>query len=348
MRLFPLWMNKLVESIDALYASPAADNTIVVLVSDHGFHLGEHGNPGPWGKKTNFDKATKIPFSIDVPDWYKVENGKLDHMGLGLSSNTRAVASIIDIFPTVAEIAGISDEPVRASTVVSGVSLIPIMEDPLHGYVRAAAVTQYKSWVTPALMSYSVRTLNHRMTLWVEAGSGTTWRYIARTSPDRMWWDYTENPEFEKRNFYRTSTHKITIRGELLRLWLDNASRAWKGLNGQVPPDFNETVIEKTSSPTSAPTLILKYPDHPRSCALYHRRRRPCLEYLGCRYNKRKKRCIALKIPRTFQPTPAPTAPTVPKLRPTGGDCRVVKNRNKCNRFYLCRWRRRRCRNITV
>ncbi|MCU0858772.1 MAG: sulfatase, partial [Pontiellaceae bacterium] len=45
--------------LDALDASPYRDNTVIVLWSDNGYHLGEKGN---WGKHTLWQRTTNIPF----------------------------------------------------------------------------------------------------------------------------------------------------------------------------------------------------------------------------------------------------------------------------------------------
>ena len=39
----------------------ALNNTLVVFVSDHGYHLGEHGH---WQKQTLFEKATRVPLIV--------------------------------------------------------------------------------------------------------------------------------------------------------------------------------------------------------------------------------------------------------------------------------------------
>lgn len=73
--------------LDALDASPYADNTIVVLWSDHGYHLGEKGQ---WGKHTLWERTSNVPFIWAGP---KVASGL----------NTDVTASLIDIYPTLVE-----------------------------------------------------------------------------------------------------------------------------------------------------------------------------------------------------------------------------------------------------
>ncbi|MEB3323455.1 MAG: sulfatase-like hydrolase/transferase, partial [Synechococcaceae cyanobacterium] len=50
--------------LDALEASPFADRTIVVFLSDHGYHLGEHGW---WSKATLFEAAARTPLVVSAP-----------------------------------------------------------------------------------------------------------------------------------------------------------------------------------------------------------------------------------------------------------------------------------------
>lgn len=50
--------------LDKLEATGLIENTIVVFISDHGYHLGEHGH---WQKQTLFENATRIPLMISIP-----------------------------------------------------------------------------------------------------------------------------------------------------------------------------------------------------------------------------------------------------------------------------------------
>jgi arylsulfatase A-like enzyme len=116
--------------LDSLYASPNADNTIVVLWSDNGWHLGEKLH---WGKKVLWEEATHVPLIISAPDI--ADTGAV---------STQAV-SLLDLYPTLIELAGLS--PKKG---LEGESLVPLLKNP------------NSSRETPALSfwehSYSVRT----------------------------------------------------------------------------------------------------------------------------------------------------------------------------------------------
>ncbi|MEO1615847.1 MAG: sulfatase [Planctomycetota bacterium] len=77
--------------LDALDESPYADNTIVVLWSDHGYHLGEKGQ---WGKHTLWERTSNVPFIWAGP-------------GMTVGAKTDVTASLIDIYPTLVEMCGL-------------------------------------------------------------------------------------------------------------------------------------------------------------------------------------------------------------------------------------------------
>ena len=73
--------------LNALESSPYADNTIVVLWSDHGYHLGEKGQ---WGKHTLWERTSNVPFIWAGP-------------GVAKGARTDVTVSLIDIYPTLVE-----------------------------------------------------------------------------------------------------------------------------------------------------------------------------------------------------------------------------------------------------
>ena len=89
------------------------DNTIVVLTSDHGFNLGEHNF---WGKHNMLNKALHVPLIIDAPQ-----------KPSALTSD--ALVSLVDVFPTLVDLTGLSaDEKLKQQMV--GRSLLPLLTDP--------------------------------------------------------------------------------------------------------------------------------------------------------------------------------------------------------------------------
>lgn len=66
-------------------------NTVVVLLSDHGFHLGDHG--GLWAKLSAFDQATRVPLIVAGP-------------GVPAGRKIESPVELLDVFPTLAELTG--------------------------------------------------------------------------------------------------------------------------------------------------------------------------------------------------------------------------------------------------
>ena len=112
--------------LDALEDSGAAKDTAVLFLGDHGWQLGEHNM---WCKMSVFDVATRIPLLISAP-WLPSTHGATAH----------GFAEAVDIFQTLAELAGI---PVPPSEKAQGKSLVPLIKDPAHGRVHTAALSQF-------------------------------------------------------------------------------------------------------------------------------------------------------------------------------------------------------------
>lgn len=96
--------------LDALEASPYADNTIVVFWSDHGYH---HGEKGDWGKHTLWERTSNVPFIWAGP-------------GVAKGAKTDVTASLIDMYPTLVEMCGLP----KPSQSLEGESLANMLAEP--------------------------------------------------------------------------------------------------------------------------------------------------------------------------------------------------------------------------
>jgi len=126
------------------------ENTIIVLWSDHGYHLGEHGL---WAKTSNFELDARVPLIISTPEHRREQR-------------TKALVELLDLYPTLADLCGL-----RAPNELEGKSLRPILDDPA-ARVKDAALTQHPRPAyppkgrDPEAMGYSIRTERYRYPEW--------------------------------------------------------------------------------------------------------------------------------------------------------------------------------------
>lgn len=107
--------------LNALDESGYGGNTIVVLMGDHGYHLGEKEH---WSKNVLWEESAKTPLII-----YDPRTGET-----GICERT---VSLIDIYPTLLELCGL---PKKAD--LDGVSLQSLVEDPGAVWDRPALTTR--------------------------------------------------------------------------------------------------------------------------------------------------------------------------------------------------------------
>ncbi|QDS96842.1 sulfatase [Adhaeretor mobilis] len=123
----------------ALSDSDAAQNTIVVLWGDHGWHLGEHA---VWGKHTLFEESLHSPLIIRYPGIKQAGQA------------TDALVETRDLYPTLCDLAGIAPPAFLIDNPLASVSLRPQLEDPsTKGH---AAVSYNKA-------NQTLRTESHRL-----------------------------------------------------------------------------------------------------------------------------------------------------------------------------------------
>ena len=151
--------------LDALDAGPAAQDTIVVLWSDHGWHLGEKQH---LHKFTLWERSTHVPFIIAAPGITQPD-----------SRCTRPVG-IIDIFPTLNDLCKLP-----AVTGLDGTSLVPLLEDPARVWDKPVLTTHGQG-------NHALRTERWRYIHYADGGEEL---YDHRTDPNE-WTNLAREAEF--------------------------------------------------------------------------------------------------------------------------------------------------------
>ncbi len=135
--------------LDELDRLRLADNTVIVLWGDHGWHLGDHGY---WTKHTNYEQANRIPLIVVAPGVAKA------------GATTQQLAETVDVFPTLAELAGL---PAPAGPQpIDGLSLVPVLRDPSQT-IRDHAMHCYPRGER---MGRAIRTERYRLVEWKKIG----------------------------------------------------------------------------------------------------------------------------------------------------------------------------------
>ncbi|XP_054008489.1 iduronate 2-sulfatase isoform X1 [Hylaeus anthracinus] len=206
-------IGKLINQLEIL---SIRQNTTIILTSDHGWSLGEHA---VWAKYSNFDVALRVPLIISIPgltlntkhlrknnsleEHFLYSKRKLKNMqskygifdALGKQIIIDSVVELVDLFPTIADLANISI-PIcsneknfpRTETICSeGISLVPLVRAALNEEVttltwKKAAFGQYpRPSVEPSInpnsdeprlkqikaMGYTLRSNRYRYTAWL-------------------------------------------------------------------------------------------------------------------------------------------------------------------------------------
>lgn len=147
--------------LDALSRGGLAERTVIVFISDHGYHIGEHSL---WGKTSNFELDARVPMMIKAPGVTQA------------ASRTKSLVELLDLFPTLVELCGLP-----APEGLEGASLVPLLRDPAKT-VKDAAFTQHPRPAyfdrtpskIPDAMGVSVRTAQGRYTEWRDWKTGET------------------------------------------------------------------------------------------------------------------------------------------------------------------------------
>jgi len=158
-----LQVGRIVEELEKL---GLRDSTAIVFTSDHGYHLGEHHF---WQKGNLHEEVLRVPLILSVP-------------GMSRNAKSNQVVELIDIYPTLVEMAGLS-----IPKHVQGTSLKPLLKDP-----------QKKEPIKEGAYSF--------------AGSGTSlripgWHYAYYKNGDEELYDMQKDPN-QFTNLAKSNQHQ--------------------------------------------------------------------------------------------------------------------------------------------
>lgn len=156
--------------------SNLANNTIIVIWSDHGFHLGDHSM---WGKHSNMESATKSPLIIYNP--------------FNPSSNTtNQPTELLDLYPTICDLTN-----QQIPNDMDGISLKPLMENP-DTSIKDFAISQFKS---SSRYGYSFKNDRYRYTVWLNNDKKATDNPTTDDYYEQELYDYQSDPN-ETTNYF--------------------------------------------------------------------------------------------------------------------------------------------------
>jgi arylsulfatase A-like enzyme len=129
----------------ALRETGLADNTIVVVIGDHGYHMGEHGS---WGHKhSNYEIAVHSPLLVAAPNM--TARGRA----------TSALVEFVDLYASLADLGGLP-APARHE----GLSFAPLLDSPTLPWKQAA----FTEMTRGQRLGRAVRTADFRYVEWTD------------------------------------------------------------------------------------------------------------------------------------------------------------------------------------
>lgn len=190
--------------IDELDRLGLMENTIVMVWSDHGWHLGDQGM---WGKSANFTADTHVPLIVHVPGMETA--GQACH----------ALVEYVDMYPTLTELAGLG-----IPEYLEGTSLVPLIEDPEREW-KSAVFFQFPRWHRSVghVEGFGIQTDRYRYVEWRERERGGPIGEVV----GRELYDHDRDPH-EGINVAGLPEHKPVVD--------EMSERLWKGWKAALPP----------------------------------------------------------------------------------------------------------------
>ena len=142
--------------LDELERLGLADNTIVVIWGDHGWHLGDHTI---WGKHSTFERSLRSVLMIRTPN--------IQSPGVA----TNSIVETVDLYPTLVDYCGLP-----SAAALDGKSLLPILHDP-SANIKDAAFGFWRG-------RFTVRTDGYRLVHWPASKKTGTEAFELYQHPD--------------------------------------------------------------------------------------------------------------------------------------------------------------------
>ncbi|MCB1121682.1 MAG: sulfatase, partial [Verrucomicrobiae bacterium] len=219
--------------LDAIEASPQADNTLIFFTSDHGFHMGEKNF---LYKGSLWEPSTRIPLIIaGVP-------------GAKAGTECDHPVSLIDIYPTFNELLGLEKHPNQSGNgyELEGHSLVPFLHDP-----------DSQNWRGPDVAITTIPGKNH---MWHQIYEGSLfphfsvrsegWRYSLSSNGGEELYNHEADP-FEWKNLALDSEYafiKETLRDELIALRDGNRWQSLQKLQAWLMPHGTGEVTQHSGA----------------------------------------------------------------------------------------------------
>jgi iduronate 2-sulfatase len=183
--------------MEHLKSSGLDENTVIILVGDHGWHLGDHGL---WNKHSNFEQATRTPLIFAIP---KLKGG----------FQNESPVELIDIFPTTCDLAGL-----KIPKHLQGTNLCPILKKkktqvkefalsqyPRRCHVMHSAIGQWPDNCT--IMGYAVRSDRYRYVAWYKGDYETRTNFDESAIEVEEFYNYEKDP-LERKNLAKEPDYR--------------------------------------------------------------------------------------------------------------------------------------------